>query len=802
MTTRQPLAYAIFALGLAIAAPAAAQSDQNDPPARVGRLAQASGSVSFHTADQNEWQAATLNYPVTSGNSFWTEPGAHAAIDVGASRIYLDGSTELDIATLDDQSLVASLAQGVVYLRVPDASNDSQYEIDTPRGAVHITRPGLYQIVAGDTDNPTTVTAFDGSAQIVGQNINTDVAPGEAIYISGQGPFSVSGDTAQQDDFSQFVQNEEQPYIAASRAPAYVSQRETGYQDLGRYGQWQQTPNYGPVWMPRQVAVDWAPYRDGHWAYVVPWGWTWVDDAPWGFTPFHYGRWIQYRDRWAWLPGEVVEQPIYAPALVNFFGGFNFGGGVSISISIGSAVGWVPLGPEEVYVPPYYSSPQYVRNVNITNVHNETTIINVVNNKTIINNYINRNATTVVSADAMANSRQIAAEFKRVPKDQLQQQLTTATPMGTQAPVKPTAATAGVTPEIAKKIGATPPPNGVVLNKPIAPGPVVTTKQVGSNGQGVTGQPPLLKKGKKTATNGNNAGGNAAGTQNGVPGPAIIPNNNAATQNGTGQLPLLKKGKNTATNGNNAGGNATGTQNGVPGPAIIPNNNAATQNGTGQLPLLKQGKSVTTNGNNAGGNAAGTQNGVPGPAIIPNANTAPQMGTGQPPLLKQGKSVTTNGKNASGNATDTQNGVPGPAMIPNDNAAPQIGSGQLPLLKKRKNTATSGNNAGGNATDTQNGVPGPAIIPNDSAAPQIGTGQPPLVKQGKNVTTNGNNADGNATETQGGAPGPTITKTKNIIPQNGTGQPPLLKKGNGTAPNGDQGKTFDPTCNGPDQPKC
>jgi hypothetical protein len=58
--------------------------------------------------------------------------------------------------------------------------------------------------------------------------------------------------------------------------------------------------------MPQQVAIDWAPYRDGHWAYVVPWGWTWVDNAPWGFTPFHYGRWVLYGNRWAWLPGEAI----------------------------------------------------------------------------------------------------------------------------------------------------------------------------------------------------------------------------------------------------------------------------------------------------------------------------------------------------------------------------------------------------------------------------------------------------------------------------------------------------------------
>ncbi len=36
----------------------------------------------------------------------------------------------------------------------------------------------------------------------------------------------------------------------------------TGAEDLDRYGQWQQTPEYGALWVPRSVAVDWAPYSD------------------------------------------------------------------------------------------------------------------------------------------------------------------------------------------------------------------------------------------------------------------------------------------------------------------------------------------------------------------------------------------------------------------------------------------------------------------------------------------------------------------------------------------------------------
>ena len=191
-------------LGLAPLGAALAQSQSEDPPGRVGRLAEMSGTVSFHGANETQWEPASLNYPVIGGNSFWTEPRSHAAIDVGASRIYLDSSTELDVSNVDDQSFVASLAQGAVYLRVSQGAGGDQYEIDTPRGAVHITQPGSYEVVAGDSDHPTTVMAFEGAAQIEGPGINAVVDPQQAIYVSGQNPPQVNAGQAQPDDFIRF----------------------------------------------------------------------------------------------------------------------------------------------------------------------------------------------------------------------------------------------------------------------------------------------------------------------------------------------------------------------------------------------------------------------------------------------------------------------------------------------------------------------------------------------------------------------------------------------------------------------
>ena len=93
--------------------PAGAQDQQGgDPPTRVGRLAQVSGTVSFHAQDEDQWNPATLNFPVVQGNAFWTEPNAQAVIEVSASRIAMAPGTELDVATLTDTAFQATAAAG------------------------------------------------------------------------------------------------------------------------------------------------------------------------------------------------------------------------------------------------------------------------------------------------------------------------------------------------------------------------------------------------------------------------------------------------------------------------------------------------------------------------------------------------------------------------------------------------------------------------------------------------------------------------------------------------------------------
>ena len=125
-----------------------------DPPGRVGVVAGITGTVSFHAADAAQWEPATQNFPVTSGNAFWTEPSSAVEIDIAAIHLALDQSTEFDIDTLDDHVLQATQPQGSLFLRVLAVSEGDLARIATPRGAVVITQAGVYEIVGAEEGAP------------------------------------------------------------------------------------------------------------------------------------------------------------------------------------------------------------------------------------------------------------------------------------------------------------------------------------------------------------------------------------------------------------------------------------------------------------------------------------------------------------------------------------------------------------------------------------------------------------------------------------------------------------------------
>jgi hypothetical protein len=404
-----------------------AAADDDDPPGRVARLSLAKGNVSFNPAGTEDWVAAVVNRPFTTGDKLWTDQNSRAELQVGSAAFRVSDNTGFSFLNLSDNMMQVQLTEGTLNLRVRRLGDDEGIEIDTPNLAFTVLRPGHYRINVNEAGDTTIINVRDGEGEVTGGGSAYTIHAGEQGFLSGTDTLNADVEAlADEDDFDQWCNERElREDHAASRR--YVSDDVIGYEDLDDYGGWRPVPEYGTIWFPHVTVVDWAPYRYGHWAWVSPWGWTWVDDAPWGFAPFHYGRWISVRGAWGWVPcpppvvAVAYVRPVYAPALVAWVGGPGFGVGIGVGVN----VGWFPLGPREVFVPSYHVSRAYVNNVNISNTTVNQTVINNYYNTTVINRnttvtnvrYVNQGipgGVTATTGQNFSSARPVANNMVRV----------------------------------------------------------------------------------------------------------------------------------------------------------------------------------------------------------------------------------------------------------------------------------------------------------------------------------------------------------------------------------------------------
>ena len=376
---------AVLAVALLCAGAGLAHAQTTDdgaaPPSRVARLSYFAGDLGLLPAGASDWGDASINRPLTTGDKLSSGTDSRAELELGGATLRLDQRTDMGLLDLDEQLAQIELTQGTLSLSVRQLDKGQSYEIDTPTVALVIDQPGRYEV---DIDaDATRVTVFDGNATVYGENdARRDIFAGRSYRFVDSSLAAVAiSDIDGSNDFDAWVAQRDRRY-AQSRSGQYVSPDVVGYQDLDEYGEWQDDGDYGTVWYPNDVAVGWAPYRNGHWAYIAPWGWTWIDAMPWGYAPYHYGRWAHTHRGWGWIPGPRYARPIYAPALVAFVGGSGF------SVGIGSGpIGWFPLGPGEVYNPWYRCNRDCYRRVNVNNIRVTRNITNITINNRINNHY-------------------------------------------------------------------------------------------------------------------------------------------------------------------------------------------------------------------------------------------------------------------------------------------------------------------------------------------------------------------------------------------------------------------------------
>lgn len=405
-TSRQRGAVCIlFVLALLLAAPAMA-----DPAGRIGRIAWLSGPVQLQNAGSPATEAAVLNRPLTSGDVLSTSAGGRAEIHIGSLKLQVDSGSVLALEQIDDERIRLRLDDGSVIVRLPSRDTARDFELNTRDGRFSALDAGHYRF---DFDGASSaVTAYSGRLHFDAEDSALDVSGGQRAQFWNAGGTRYRLSAPADDSFANWSYTRDQTRTGETYT-RHVSPEMTGAGDLDAYGTWAETAEYGAVWYPRAVAADWAPYRSGHWVWIAPWGWNWVGDEPWGFAPFHYGRWVLHRQAWGWVPGVRIARPVYAPAMVAWVGTANFS--IAIASRTAPTVGWFPLAPREVYVPAYRSSPTYVRQVNITHVTNITNLTTIVNNpQTVVEQtrYRHRNeprAVTMVAADVVRDHRPVAA---------------------------------------------------------------------------------------------------------------------------------------------------------------------------------------------------------------------------------------------------------------------------------------------------------------------------------------------------------------------------------------------------------
>jgi hypothetical protein len=364
------------------AAEAPGAPDEGYTPPRLSHI---DGQASFWRSGAEDWTPARVNMPLAPRDRFYTGRNAAIEIQIGA-RAFLRAadSTEFGLADIESGFLQIELKDGTMALDLRSLPAGYRVELDTPNAVFAIEQPGYYR---ADVDGEEThfITRRGGRATVIVEGAPSRmILASEEIIVTGTASPAVTTYAAPEPDAWDRWNYARTDYEIEALSARYVPPGVYGAGALDQYGRWRVVPDYGTVWVPDRVGPGWAPYTVGSWVWDPYFGWTWVDDAPWGWAPFHYGRWVHVGGYWAWAPGPLLVRPVYAPALVAFFG---LGSGVSVRIGIGGpGVGWVALGWGEPLRPwwgrpgfrgaPWWGGwggPRVVNNV----VIERTTVVNV-----------------------------------------------------------------------------------------------------------------------------------------------------------------------------------------------------------------------------------------------------------------------------------------------------------------------------------------------------------------------------------------------------------------------------------------
>src|ERR1700743_1809665 len=203
-------------------------------------------------------------------------------------------------------------------------SSGSDFQLPVRNKTIPVVTSGWFRVTSTN-DDPTEVAVRKGHVSI------HDPASGEDVAVKKNETFALNpADLSQYaldqgtepDELDEWSNQRDQSLQAYAANHSLQAPYQYGSADLNHYGQYIQDPQYGNVWQPYGVSMDWDPFSNGYWADTSGGG-VWGSSYPWGWMPYRYGHWVFINGRgWFWQPGGWNNWN-NAPHIVNAPPGFH-----------------------------------------------------------------------------------------------------------------------------------------------------------------------------------------------------------------------------------------------------------------------------------------------------------------------------------------------------------------------------------------------------------------------------------------------------------------------------------------------
>ena len=332
-------------------------------------MAYFSGEVSYSRGDDpDDWQPASLNFPMTLGDRLYTASGARMELQTEGGAIYLAPETDLAALNLTYEVKQFSLGMGSASFRIRRIDSGESFEVDTPNAAVTFDRAGEYRINV-DRDGNTRVIVNRGYAHVAAAGGEVPLEAGRLMAIDGiDSPVYDVTSLPRPDSWDHWVATRSRPSLATG-SRRYVSADISGVDDLDQYGRWSQIPEYGTCWSPANVSADWQPYRAGTLGLAGPLGLELGLERVLGLGSLSLRTMghVASRAGTGYRSGRTSARSVTRRRSSRSSAGP--ASPLSVSVGGGGNVGWFPLAPRDPFVPWWGSR---ARETNVTNVTNVT----------------------------------------------------------------------------------------------------------------------------------------------------------------------------------------------------------------------------------------------------------------------------------------------------------------------------------------------------------------------------------------------------------------------------------------------